>query len=493
VVSLLVASLARAVRGPVVTDPAVLAPLGRDGSHLAGRPPADPEDAVALVRWARGARVPLVPRGAGTSLDGESVPSDGAIVVDLSGWRTIHEVSTAARLARVDPGVVNRDLQEDLRPHGLFFPPNPGSWETATIGGNVGTNASGPRSYRYGSTRGWVQELEVVLGTGELVRLGTRAEKRSAGPDLLALLVGSEGTLGIVTEVTVRLAPLPPVRRGLVVPIPMTARLGEIAGELRARGGRALSALEYLDTTTAGVFPAAGASGIPSGPLLLLEVEAEDQRAADWAGQQLRATLARVGVASEPIIYPDADRLWSIRGEASRLLDRRFGSRMREDIAVPVTEVDGMLRDVGRLAIAEGVPLYTFAHLGEGSLHPNFVVDPASPRAERIRRALYALALGRHGTISGEHGIGRLKVEALPAELGAPAMRLLAAVKTACDPDGILNPGVLYPPAPGPPPSPSPSGAGAGGTGSASPSGGRVRRPLADRPAPARRRRAAGR
>ena len=218
-------SLASAVRGRVVTDPSLLARFARDGSHLSGRPsavvmPADRDDVVALVAWARRHRTPLVARGGGTSLDGESVPPDGGVVVDLSGWSRLLEVDPEGLWARVEPGIVNYDLQRALRPYGSFFPPNPGSWTTSTVGGNVGTNASGMRSFRYGPTRAWVRELTAVLGTGASVHLGTRAAKRSVGPDLLQLFIGSEGTLGIVTEVTVRLAPLPPVRRGVAVPLP---------------------------------------------------------------------------------------------------------------------------------------------------------------------------------------------------------------------------------------------------------------------------------
>ena len=166
------------------------------------------------------------------------------MVVDLGGWDSVHEVSEEGRWARVGPGVVNARLQDAVRPHGLFYPPNPGSWQSATIGGNLGTNASGPRSFRYGPTRRWVCEAEVVLGTGERVRLGSRVAKRSVGPDLLQMFIGSEGTLGIATEITVRLAPLPTVRRGLIVPLPSRVRLGRLAVRLTQAAETGLSAVE---------------------------------------------------------------------------------------------------------------------------------------------------------------------------------------------------------------------------------------------------------
>ncbi len=445
-------TLAGSVRGRVETDAAARARVAGDGSHLRGAPiarvvPADADDVVALVRWARRSRVPLVPRGAGTSLDGESVPASGSVVVDLGPWDRILDVSGPGRTARVQPGVVNGRLQEVLAPLGQFYPPNPGSWRTSTIGGNVGTNASGPRSFRYGATRRWVREVEAVLGTGERIRLGSRVEKRSVGPDLLGLLVGSEGTLGIVTEVTLRLAPLPRIRWGLVVPLPPRPRLGRIAVGLAGATGCGLSAVEYLDAySAAGLATARGAGWERRGALLLLELEADTPTDARARLLRLRSLLRRVGAPGPIQRFPDADRLWDLRGESGRVMDEVLGARIREDVAVPPQRLDEMVASLRRIARRERVPLHTFAHLGEGSLHPNYVVDPASARAGRIRAALYAAALDLGGTISGEHGIGQLKRAYLGGEIGPTGLRLLEAVRAACDPDRILNPGKLYPP-----------------------------------------------
>jgi len=445
-------ALRGAVRGPVEETAAARERAGRDGSHLNGRPravlaPRDVDDVVAAVAWARSTGIPLVPRGGGTSLDGESVPADGAVVVDLSGWRTIREVSALERWARVEPGVVNLDLQHALAPHRMFFPPNPGSWATSTIGGHVGTNASGPRSFRYGPTRAWVRALEVVLGTGERARLGSIAPKRSVGPELGELLVGSEGTLGIVTEVTVRLAPRPAVRWGAVVPVPPGARLGALAGRLAAAPGTGLSALEFVDAACArALVTGRGVDWPADGPLVLLEIEADDPADADARLGRVAAVLRAAGVPGIARRYDDADRLWSERGASGIVLDEQYGERIREDVAVPLPAVDALAAAIDGIARAEGVPVYTFGHLGEGSLHPNFVVDPTSPPADRIRSALYDAALGLGGTISGEHGVGRVKRPFVARELGPTGVRLLRAMKAACDPDGILNPGKLYPP-----------------------------------------------
>jgi FAD/FMN-containing dehydrogenase len=417
---------------------------------------------VAAVAWARARRIPLVPRGAGTSLDGESVPSNGAVVVDLSRWRRIREIRPEEGWARVDPGVVNHDLQRALARRGVFFPPNPGSWEACTIGGNVGTNAAGPRTFQYGATRSWVRSLDLVLGTGAEATWGTRAPKRSAGPDLVSVFVGSEGTLGIATSIVVRTAPLPAVRRGLVVEIPHRASVGRIVRRLASARGTGLSAIEYLDRACAAELDAAGHFGVArKADLLLLEAEAES--ASEWRGRRDRIADA-LGAAGGPhqiAEFTDADRLWSLRGHASVALDRKFAARIREDIAVPLGAVDALRREVVRIAASEKVPLYVFGHIGDGNLHPNFVVPPASAAATRIRAALWAAALRLGGTLSAEHGIGSIKATALELELGAPAIAVLRSVKAACDPDGILNPGKLYPPPTGRRSSRLPSGSAA--------------------------------
>ena len=447
-------SLARTVRGSVHLDPATRRAFGRDGSHLEGSPsavvaPADVEDVIALVRWARRTRIPLVARGGGTSLDGESVPPDGGVVVDLAGWNSVLEVDPGELWARVGPGVVNYDLQRALRPHGVFFPPNPGSWTVATVGGCVGTNASGPRSFRYGPTRAWVRAVDAVLGSGERARFGALVAKRSVGPDLLPLIVGSEGTLAIVTEVTVRLAPIPAHREALVFPVPDGISLGAVARRLRPGLGTGLSAVEYIDRASAKVLAERRTVDWPTDvALLLLEVEADGDREAELRRQRLAELLRPIGVDRRPVVVADADELWTLRGESSVVLDERTGQRIREDVAVPLGRIDELVRRLEEIGRAAKVPYYLFGHLGEGSLHPNYACDPGGPTGDRVRRAVLEAALDLGGTVSSEHGIGRLKVDFLERELGPTAVDLLRVVKRRCDPDGILNPGKLYPPAP---------------------------------------------
>jgi glycolate dehydrogenase FAD-linked subunit len=419
-----------------------------------------------------------VARGGGTSLDGESVPPDGAVVVDLSGWSRLLEVDPDGLWARVGPGIVNRELHQALLRHRLFFPPNPGSWTTSTVGGNVATNASGPRSFRYGPTRAWVREVEAVLGTGTRVRLGSRVAKRSVGPDLLQMFVGSEGTLGIATEVTVRLAPAPELRQGLVVPLAPAAALGRLAGRLTRIPESGLSAVEYLDAGCAAALAEQRHARWPrAAPLLLLELEANDSAEVERRVGRVRSAIGERDRAGELTVFEDADELWTLRGASGDALNERFGLHVREDVAVPLACVDALVAELERIAGREGVPYYLFGHLGEGSLHPNYLVDPRTPVADRIRAAVLRASRALGGTISAEHGVGRLKRPFLAEELGAGAVALLWAVKQACDPDGILNPGKLYPTAPraAPRPSRSPWGGAGGRERAASPTAGRAR------------------
>ncbi len=482
-----------------MTDANAIAPFGHDASHLTGRPlavvaPTDPDDVVELVRWARRTHIPLVPRGGGTSLDGESVPPDGGVVVDLSGWSHLLEVDPDGLWARVGPGLVNRDLQRALLAHRLFFPPNPGSWTASTIGGNVGTNASGMRSFRYGPTRAWVREVEAVLGSGSRVHLGSRVAKRSVGPDLLQWFVGSEGTLGIATEVTVRLAPLPAVRHGAIVPVPRTASLGSLVTRLSQIPDSGLSAVEYLDRGSAAALAERRTARWPrDSSLLLLEVEAGGPEEAERRLGRLRGALGTMGAAEGFTVFEDADELWTLRGASGDVLIERYGQHVREDVAVPLARVDALVADLERIARQEKVPFFLFGHLGEGSLHPNYAVDPTTPAAERIRAAVLLAARSLGGTISAEHGVGRVKRPFLTEELGASAVELLWTMKRACDPDGILNPGKLYPTVPRPArrPSRSPSEREGGRARTRSPSAGRSRSPLRGFPGSGRRRRTA--
>jgi FAD/FMN-containing dehydrogenase len=425
--------------------------VARDASHLSCLPaacalPEDAREVERLVRWARRHRVPLVARGGGTSLDGESVPVPGSVVVDLSGWTQIHEIDPTDRLARVAPGVVNRSLQRAAAASDLFFPPNPGSWGSSTLGGNVSTNASGPRSFKYGPTRTWVRAAEVVLGTGERLSLGGRSPKRSTGPDLLQLLIGSEGTLGIFTEVTVELAPTPPRRAVVAAPVPGSVSLGRAAAGLARGLTYGVSAVEYLDRTCAAALAETPGARLPGDrPLLLVELESADADDEALRLAMLSTLLQELGMVEVPVVFPDADELWTLRGRSGEVLDRTMGPRIREDVGVPVGRIDQFLQRLSRIAADAGADSCVYGHLGQGSLHPNVALPPGSARGEDVRRRILEAAVECGGTLSAEHGIGIVKARAWTEGLSAESLRLLRAVKSACDPDGILNPGKVLP------------------------------------------------
>ncbi|MFZ0830238.1 MAG: FAD-binding oxidoreductase [Thermoplasmata archaeon] len=443
------------VAGTVTDDPEALTRFASDASHLVQLPaatvaPRDRDDVQHLVGWARHWRVPLVGRGGGSSLDGESVPPPGGVVVDFSGWNAVIEIDEADRLVRVGPGVVNRDLHRTLASRGLFFPPNPGSWTTSTIGGNTATNASGPRSFRYGSTRTWVRGLEGVLGTGEILRVGHRTRKASTGPDLLGFFVGSEGTLGLFTEITLGLAPSPERRIGLGLAIPDALLFGPTLPRLLRSPAPAFSAIEYLDRSTAAALSRFSSGRLPGdSALLLLELEstaADEDRDLERAAKR----LAEAGFSGDPAVYPDADQLWTLRGQSGEAVEDE-GVRVHEDVAVPWSRLDELIEGTRALAAHHEVPVRLFGHLGDGNLHPGFVVDPVSERSRAVRRDLLLLTKRLGGTISAEHGVGALKASYLALEHGDVGVSVLEAFKRRCDPDGILNPGKLYP-GPGPAP-----------------------------------------
>lgn len=407
--------------------------------------PESPRELARLVRWARRTGTGLVARGGATSLsEGVTAPA-GSTIVDLSGLDRIGPIDTRRRTVVVGPGVVGWRLHRALAKRGLFLPPNPGSWRRSTVGGWVATNASGPRSFGYGPTRRWLRGVEAVLGTGELLRAGTSARKRSAGPEWVALLAGSEGSLAIFTRLVFDLAPLPALRVGLAIPVGsdrQASRLGEALASGRVDG---LSAVEYVDGLAAEGLAEELPASARGQALVLLEVEASCARERQDRIARIRAVAARVSVAGPVAEFPDADRLWTVRGESGDRLDRLLGPRLREDVAVPLDRLEGLFAVIRWLGRRYGVRVHVYGHLGEGNLHPNFAVDPASRRAAALRRALLVEVHRLGGTVSAEHGLGRTKRAFFALEHDRTSRRLWRALKAACDPDGVLNPGVLSP------------------------------------------------
>ena len=448
----------------VVTDPDLLRLHARDEADLcaAGSPavvtrPRTTEQVQAILRIATRHGVPVVPQGARTGLAGAANAVDGSIVLSLTAMDRIVEIDPVNRIAVVEPGVVNAVLNRAVAEHGLRYPPDPGSWETSTIGGNVATNAGGMCCVKYGVTTDHVLGLEVVLADGELLRCGRRTPKGVAGYDLTRLFVGSEGTLGVITQITVALRPVAEEALTLVAVFPTTAAAGAAVSGIAAAGATP-SLLELLDQVHLRAIEAYRPMGLRTdAKALLLAACDTGSRAADDLARI--ATLCEDAGAAEVYTATDA-------AEAAALLQARRlahpamealaratypdgnGGMVIDDVAVPRSRLAELLSGVERISAEYGIPIGVVGHAGDGNVHPNLVVDRADPSSvdagQRAFDAIMALGLSLGGTCTGEHGVGLLKREWLANELGPVGMRVHRAIKEALDPDGILNPGKVF-------------------------------------------------
>ncbi|MFC8539086.1 FAD-binding oxidoreductase [Streptomyces sp. NPDC057249] len=447
--------------GRVLTDPDLLAAHRRDEGDLcaAGTPlavvrPRDTAEVAATVRVAAAHGVPVVPQGARTGLTGAANAVDGALVVSLTGLNRIVEIDPAERIAVVQPGVVNADLHRAVAAHGLAYPPDPGSWESSTIGGNVSTDAGGMCCVKYGVTGEYVLGLEIVLADGEILRCGRRTVKGVAGYDLTRLFVGAEGTLGIITEITVRLRPAAGELRTLVALCPtMTAACDAVAAVTAA--GHVPSMLELLDRTHLEAIESYRPMGLPdtAGAMLLIGTDTGEGAAAELAAI---ADHCRAAGAVEVYVAEDtaqAEALTAARRLAhpamEHLAARAFpsgrGGLVVDDVAVPRTRIADFMTEVEEISARHGLLVAVVGHAGDGNLHPVIVVDRADPssmdRGRRVFDDIMRLGLALGGTCTGEHGVGTLKRDWLARELGPVGMRVNRALKAALDPAGIFNPG----------------------------------------------------
>ncbi len=465
----LISALGRGLPGDrLIIDPDVLAAISHDDAEWApvGRAAAGvrarTEDEVRhVVRTCAEFGAPVVPRGAGTGLSGGANATDGAVVLDLSRMNQVLEIDSENMTCVVQPGVVNNDLKAAVAAHGLWYPPDPASAPWSTIGGNVATNAGGLCCLKYGVTRDYVLGLRVVtgavpdaagygaaaLGYGDVVRLGRKTNKGVAGLDLTGLLVGAEGTLGVITEVTLRLRPaLAGTPRTIVGAFGDLVTAGA-AVSLVTRRGLTPSVLELLDRTCLAAVEEWKHLGLEAdaAALLLARVDTRGD-----AGNEEADALA--------IAMTDAGALWATQStddtEAEALFDarrlaypalERLGPVLTEDVCVPRSAVPAMLARIEAIAAAHGVTIATIAHAGDGNLHPLIITPPGDEAARLAAQAAFtefldaAIELG--GTVSGEHGIGLLKRDGMRRELDPGALAMQEAVRRALDPLGIFNPG----------------------------------------------------
>ena len=439
--------------GAVLTDPDRLSTYRADsaGGLVPGEPaavvfPRTTEQVSSVLAAAHRRRVPVVPRGAGSGLSGGANAVDGGLVLSLEKMTTVKQISTADGCAVVEPGVLNQQLRDEAARSGLWYAPDPASRTWCTLGGNISTNAGGLCCVKYGVTRDAVLALEVVLADGRTTRIGRRSVKGVAGYDLVGMFVGSEGTLGVVTEATVRLRPPPPPPTTVVAVFPDLASAGRAVQAITSTLTPSL--LELMDRTTVQAVEALRPMGLDTGAAALLLAQSDSPGEAET--QALLAACEAAG-ATESYRSEDAeqaDALLEARRLALPALEKQ-GAVMLDDVAVPRSQLVEAIARIEQVAADRQVVIGTFGHAGDGNLHPT-VVHPHGDADAAARAALafedivrVALALG--GTITGEHGVGVLKTGLLREELDPVARGLHATIKDALDPLGILNPGKAVP------------------------------------------------
>ncbi|MBI4966401.1 MAG: FAD-binding protein [Desulfomonile tiedjei] len=409
--------------------------------------PVTTEEVSAIMKVAYREDVPVTPRGGGSNLAGESIPIRGGIVVCLTKMDKILAIDTGSLTATVQPGVVNLDLQKAVEKLGFMYPPDPASWAVATMGGTVATNAGGPRTLKYGVTKDYLLGLTVVLANGDVLKTGGRTLKNVTGYNLTTLLCGSEGTLGIITEIIVRLVPRPLASRTVRADFVKLEDCSDAVSAILA-GGIIPASLELMDQFTVRAVEKSFNLGLPVDVegILLIQVDGGPETL-EREVKQIEAVLKEkhaVNIVSAADAA-EADRLWLARRSAGTALMRIKPNIVTEDVTVPVSNLTAMIRKVVEICERNGISVGVFAHAGDGNLHPCMVFDRRDEEEyQRVLKACdelvpEALALG--GTLSGEHGIGLAKAPFMPLAMDSVALRVMHGIKDYFDPKGILNPG----------------------------------------------------
>jgi len=427
---------------------------GRDESSFDAPPPAavvfaestrDVADAVALASQFA---VPVIPFGVGSSLEGQLLAVQGGISIDVSRMNRVLSINSDDLTVTVQPGVTRKQLNEEIKSTGLFFPIDPGA--DATIGGMSATRASGTNAVRYGTMRENVLALEVVTASGEIIRTGTRAKKSSAGYDLTRLMVGSEGTLGVITEVTVRLYPLPEAISAAICSFPSIEAAVRTTIEV-IQLGVPIARVELIDHNTVRMVNAHSKLGLREEPMLLMEFHGSPAGVKEQAETVQEIASDHGGNAFEWAVTPEErTRLWTARHNAYfAAIQSRPGCRaISTDTCVPISRLADCLLDSINEADASGIPYFLVGHVGDGNFHFGYLLDPNDPKerevAEKLNHDLVARALSLEGTCTGEHGVGLHKMGFLVTEAGAGAVDMMRTIKRALDPKNIMNPGKIF-------------------------------------------------
>ena len=427
---------------------------GRDESSFQAPPPAavvfadSTQDVAEAVKLASEHAVPVIPFGVGTSLEGHLLAIQGGISIDVSRMNKVLAINAEDLTVTVQPGVTRKQLNDEIKSTGLFFPIDPGA--DATLGGMAATRASGTNAVRYGTMRENVLSLEVVTASGEVIRTGTRAKKSSAGYDLTRLMVGSEGTLGVITEVTVRLYPLPEAISAAVCSFPSIEAAVRTTIQI-IQLGVPIARVELIDDNTVRMVNAHSKLSLREEPMLLMEFHGSPSGVKEQAELVQEIAAEHGGNAFEWATTPEErTRLWTARHNAYfAAIQSKPGCRaISTDTCVPISRLADCLLDSVKEADDSGLPYFLVGHVGDGNFHFGYLLDPGKPEereiAEKLNHQLVARALSLEGTCTGEHGVGLHKMEFLVTETGAGAVDMMRTIKRALDPKNIMNPGKIF-------------------------------------------------
>jgi D-lactate dehydrogenase (quinone) len=412
--------------------------------------PTTHEQTVAVVGLCRELGIALTARGRGTNTTGASVPVAGGIVASFERMNRILAIDPANRLAVVEPGVLNADLQAALKPHGFFWAPDPTSAPYCSIAGNIACNAGGPRAVKYGATRDNVLALRAVDGRGEEFRCGKPTTKGATGYDLVRLLIGSEGTLAIITEATLKLTPLASDKRTLRATYTDITAAAAAVARIMAQPVTPC-ALEYMDEDALRLAREHAGNSIPqAGAMLIIEVDGEPE-ALPSAVAAIRSAASGDGLIElhTAVDEDEVTLLWAARKALSPALRTLAPNKINEDVVVPVSRVPELIAGLKQISVRQQIPIVTFGHAGNGNIHVNLLYRPENPvqaaNAPACLSEVFDLVFALDGTLSGEHGIGLAKREFMPRAVDAVSLELMRRIKSQFDPDGILNPGKLLP------------------------------------------------
>jgi glycolate oxidase len=446
-------------RARVLHGPEKLEDYARDESELGPYPPdavvlaANREEIATVLRVCAEHDVPVTPRGAGTGMTGGALPVRGGVVLSTENMKQVLEVSPQDLIAVVEPGVILGEFQDLVEGQGLFYPPDPASLAMCSLGGNVAENAGGPRAFKYGVTREYVIGLEVALAGGELLRMGRRTSKGVTGYDVVGAFVGSEGTFGVTTEITVKLLPRPTGVATMLAVFATMGAAGDAIAAVLARGFRP-RALELMDRLSIDhVRPKAPYKfPVDAGAIVLIELDG-DIEGLEAAVLRCADACAEMGALDVLVAKDETERrrLWQSRRICSPSLREAHRHKIAEDIAVPRGSIPEMLRRIERLGARYELPVATFGHAGDGNLHVNFLCDEDRTQhavAQRIEGAVESLfreTIELRGTLSGEHGIGLTKMRYMPLEQSAALIQWQKKLKLLWDPRNLLNPGKIFP------------------------------------------------